>query len=211
MDSNKDYDDTVKNLINVLENFDELIKSTSSVDSNLDTTVVDVDVDMETDKKKPEEKSPIEDKFTSSYVNEDRALHNTLNLPPNVIGNLLNFQNNDFSTINANNPEGTIHMQTGGVKNAQSLGELSSSRLGYVPTPPNPIFGSHVDMSTITLKNTGAIRKNSDPRVRNRKNEIPHSVSDGIMHYDSNSQTSEDKQRKLKRDYFDNLPHSPNS
>lgn len=58
-------------------------------------------------------------------------------------------------------------------------------------------------MITTTFKNTGAInknRKNADPRIRqeNKNNEIPHNVASNILHYDSNSQISEDEPKNSK-------------
>lgn len=78
------------------------------------------------------EKSPIEDTFTSSYITEAKAQYVTVNLSTNIINKLLDFNTND---MNVNVPQINTLIQTGGVENAQSSGELSNFRFGYVPTP----------------------------------------------------------------------------
>lgn len=70
-------------------------------------------------------------------------------------------------------------------------------------------------MDDIVLKNTGTIskRRNSDPRRKRYDtfNEVPKSVADNILQYESTSQTSEDELRKNTNDPYRHLPHSPNS
>lgn len=89
---------------------------------------------MDTDNKNREsgEKSPVEDKFVSSYVTNPTGEHFwTLSLPDNVISNFLDFCTNDFH----NNASQNTLTPIGGVGFAQSDGGLSSFRFGYDPTP----------------------------------------------------------------------------
>lgn len=76
-------------------------------------------------------------------------------------------------------------MSIGGVGNAKSEGELSNFHFGYVLTSPNTLLGSTVNMTSITLKDKGAIsknRENVDPRTRpeNRRG-VPNSVASNIL------------------------------
>lgn len=170
----------------------------------MDTTVVDTEATT----KETGEKSPETDKFVSSYVTDNATgkIYRTLSLPDNVIANLLDFNTNNYS----NNAQLNTQVQTGGVANSQTGGELSSPRSGYVTTPPNTMVGTIVNMNAITLKNTGTVRKNTDPRTRTeRRRDVPNSVDNNILGYTS-SLTSDDEHNKPK-DPYANLPHSPNS
>lgn len=141
------YDETVQKLINELEGSEDSIDSLNSTE-NMDVTII------EPKDKEPGEKSP--EKFVSSYVTDEHgAQHMTLSLPPSVMTNLLDYNTNNFSGNASLNPLS----QTGGEVNAQGGGGSSSLQSGYTPLPSVPILGSHVDMSTVTLKKTGTINK----------------------------------------------------
>lgn len=102
----KEYDDSVKKLMNNLEKSVESLDSQNSTDSNIDTTVVDTENKII----EPGEKSPIEDTFVSSYASNPTGVqYKTLSLPNNVISNLLDFQTNNYYNT---------HMSIGGVGNS---------------------------------------------------------------------------------------------
>lgn len=140
--------------------------------------------------------------------NPPKKVFKTLPLPSKVIAKLLDFQTNDFS---GNIAPFIPYNPTTGVESGQKRDGSSSSSTGHIYIPPVSISET-INANNIPRDPRGLpsprVRSFSDPRLKKR--DIPKSIVDNILHYDS--LTLEDKSRgAVHKDKFDYLPHSPNS
>ncbi|CAH1102981.1 unnamed protein product [Psylliodes chrysocephalus] len=134
---------------------------------------------------------------------QPKGTFKTLPFPTNAIAKPLDFGGNS----NVNN---TIC-----VGSTQTRDGLSSSSAGYCPSqtviPPIPTTPREntENVNLTPSQSTTRKRSNSDPRIKRK--EIPNSVDNTILQYQS--QTSEEDTLTVRErfDRDDKLPHSPNS